>query len=226
MNVLNKQTKVRGQGVVEYALLLGLVAIISVFGLYLLGNRLTQSMEPLPELASSADIEPIEESACKNPNTIQGANLIQNGSFEEPPLQNRSWRLFTQIEGWTATHRIEIQNNVAGSPHSGSAFTELDTNRSTVISQVVDTIADCTYTLEFAFSARPRTRVVDNALIIMWNGVTVDTLVKYSSKQTNWQTYVYQLTATSKQSTLEFKDGGVSNGVGTYLDTVSLYLDS
>ena len=221
---MNTQTKTHGQGLVEYALLLGFVAIVSILGLYLIGNGLTQSMESIPELGASTDTE--DEIECISSESPSGINLIQNGSFEQPVLSNRSWRLFNQIEGWTSTHRIEIQNNVAGSPHSGVAFTELDANRSSNISQVVNTVGDCTYTLEFSFSARPRTKVIDNVLIIKWGDVTLDRLVKYSGGNTNWQTYSYQVTASSKHSTLTFEDGGISNGVGTYLDTVSLYLNS
>lgn len=226
MAIVKTQNVTYGQGLVEYALLLGLVAIVSIAGLYLLSRNLTQNMEPIPELADGTNIELTEESPCNDPKNLPGTNLIENGGFEKPSLRNRSWRLFRQIDGWTATQLIEIQNNVAGSPNTGVAFTELDTTRSTTISQAINTMANCTYTLEFAFSARPRTKETDNVLIIKWNGKVVDTLVKKSTSQTNWQTYVYELTANSGESTLEFQDGGVPNGVGTYLDTVSLFLNS
>ena len=65
--------------------------------------------------------------ANQGQNSCEPTELVNNGSFEEPYLGPNRWQPFQQIEGWTLAYgpAIEVQNNVAGSPHDGEQFVEL-----------------------------------------------------------------------------------------------------
>jgi len=56
------------------------------------------------------------------------ANLVVNGSFEDPSLNYGTWSVFGAISGWTALSGsgIEVQNHAAGTPYDGANLVELD----------------------------------------------------------------------------------------------------
>ena len=58
------------------------------------------------------------------------ANLITNGSFENPDIPTGTWQVLNSISGWATTvgPGIEIQDHVAGSPFAGNQHVELDSN--------------------------------------------------------------------------------------------------
>ncbi len=113
----------------------------------------------------------------------------------------------------------------------GAQFVELDSfepcggcGASTGIFQDLATEPGAGYTLSFFFSARPTVSAVDNVLIVKWNGATIATLQADGTflSDTAWTLHSYQVQATSSSTRLEFDDGGISNGAGTYLDGVSV----
>jgi hypothetical protein len=233
---MKHQAKRQGQGLVEYALLLGLIGLIGALSLNLLGSGIAESMEPLTSIvdvpsqsnggdARASDADAPDQDRCNASATLRGEELITNGSFEEPALHHRSWRTLQDVPGWTGQYGIEIQNNVAGKAHTGAALTELGTYRSSSLHQVVETSPHCTYTLSFAFSARPNTRSTENVLRVYWNGEELTTLVKSGNRFTNWEIYTFEVTALSEESIIQFQDAGFSNGLGPYLDTVSLVMN-
>ncbi|MDC3953567.1 DUF642 domain-containing protein [Polyangium jinanense] len=154
--------------------------------------------------------------------------LIVNGSFEEPHLASETWRTFNSIPGWRLARGadIEIQDYVAGSPHIGSQHVELDSHSSTSIFQDIPTRPGQAYTLSLAFSPRPGTPANDNILKIHWDGRYLDTVMMSGEglSDTRWTTKSYIVTATGQTTRLELRDAGISNGLGTYVDAVSLRL--
>jgi hypothetical protein len=146
-------------------------------------------------------------------------NIIINGGFEKPMISG--WKANKNIPGWQAIRGdIEVQHRVAGAPHSGNQHVELDAYGSSSIAQVIATIPNQVYKLSFAFAARPGTRSGDNKLKVVWGGKIVATLDAGNNSQ--WKMYSYQVKASGSKTRLEFHDIGHSNGLGTYIDNVSL----
>lgn len=154
--------------------------------------------------------------------------LVNNGGFEKPPVAPGHYTNLTSIQGWTEDLPkqcgIEIQNHVAGSPFEGTQFTELDSNCSTEIHQDLTTVPGRHYRLSFAFSARPGTGAADNVLQVWWNGRLIDTEQAdgVGLKDTSWRRFTFRVRATGTTTRVAFGDAGVSNGLGTYLDGVSV----
>ena len=106
------------------------------------------------------------------------ANLIVNGSFEDPNIES-GWQVFDSISGWKTTlgTGIEIQYNgvIPGvTAHAGNQYVELDSHggddtNSTMV-QSIDTILGQTYDVSFAYRNRPGTTLAQNGIEIYWNG--------------------------------------------------------
>ncbi|MBE9053366.1 hypothetical protein IQ243_23665 [Nostocales cyanobacterium LEGE 11386] len=164
-----------------------------------------------------------------NAKPAAAANLVANGSFEEPDIATGSFILLPSIPGWGVEYinpsvgRIEIQNNVAGSPFDGNQFTELDAIGQPRIFQDLQTIIGQTYNLQFAFSPRPG--VPENILSVRWGDVLLDPISAsgVGLLDTQWQVFTYELMATSAITRLSFDNRlEALNGLGTYLDAVSV----
>jgi hypothetical protein len=147
--------------------------------------------------------------------------LIKNGGFESPQLQTGSWNVFNTADGWCTSFGagIEIQNNVAGSPFEGAQHVELDSHGASGMYQDVNTDIGKTYTLRFSSIARGGTAQDDNIILVLWDGQVID---EVTPPVQAWRVYQYELTARSASTRLEFRDASVSNGLGAYLDAVSL----
>ncbi len=151
------------------------------------------------------------------------ANLVINGSFEQPALGS-GWKPFKSIPGWTVgVGQIEVQHGVAGKPQHKKQLVELDANNSSAIYQDINTKAGETYRLRFHFSARPGTAAGDNKLQVLWGGTVIAILdAGAGGGNTAWKKHGYTVTANSDKTRLEFKDVGISNGLGTYIDNISV----
>lgn len=167
---------------------------------------------------------------CAALSPASAAQLVVNGSFEQPAIPYNTWIYSNSVPGWTLGsgskgNAIEIQDNAAGSPMTGygNQFVELDSNGTTVIYQDIPTTPGTQYQLQFVFSPRPG--VPDNQLQINWGGATVDNLSVSGSGlfNTAWQTHTYTVTATSTTTRLSFNNlNELSNTYGAYLDGVSV----
>jgi Protein of unknown function (DUF642)/PEP-CTERM motif len=154
-------------------------------------------------------------------------NIVTNGSFENPKLNNGGWGLFNSIEGWNVLEgsqgNIEVQNNAAGKAFDGNQLVELDSTGVSGIFQNLATVIGQTYKLEFAFSPRPG--VAENTLNVKWGDKLVDTLTANGASlgETMWKTFTYNLVATSTTTRLSFDNfGEKSDSLGTYIDKVSV----
>lgn len=174
---------------------------------------------------------------------LANANLIQDGSFENPKIANNSWSVFQSAGNTWFTLSgagIEIQHNVTGKASEGQQFVELDSKNNSAMYQQVNTQQGKTYNLSFDFTARPNTSVQTNGLQAFWintlgkdasttailnaanNGSMIADLHPTAVKANTWQTFSQQVFGGDKYSFLVFKATGTSDSLGTYLDNVQL----
>lgn len=165
-------------------------------------------------------------------------NLIENGSFEADNLEeankvrhgrNGLWKYYKSITAWErdAGKRLELQRNNEGE-HLGAAdgaqHIELDSNRSSAISQTILTVPGETYVLKFAHKARHGTNAADNILgIQIADGGNLLLLNEtIDEAPSDWTYYTYTFTAVDSQTKLILADLGISNRRGTFVDDVSV----
>lgn len=183
---------------------------------------------------SALTVLPIAFAKPASATLVYGSNIVTNGSFENTPtpLSNGTYGDFSSIQGWnllsgSSSNVIEVQDNVAGSPFDGNNFVELDRTAVTGIYQTLATTIGQTYQISFAFSPRGGTDAAHNILNVNWGNQSVASLTAngagLSLKQTAWNTFTYNVVATSTSTILSFNDfGAVSDSYGTYLDAVSV----
>jgi hypothetical protein len=158
---------------------------------------------------------------------VPSGSLIVNGSFEAPVIAG-SFQLFSSIPGWGPTGscgNIEIDRNAFGAAADGNQLVELNTTCVNGVSQVVATTPGASYSLAFAFAARPGTTAAQNQMEIRFDGLVVDQLgPRAPATGLQWSIHQYEVTATGSSATLTFQgtDPTASHGVGTELDFVSL----
>ena len=149
---------------------------------------------------------------------------IVNGGFEEPPIENQSADFFPTIPGWTANFGgdIEIQNNVAGSPHGGSQFVELDSTENSGILQSLATLPGQEYRLSFFYSPRPGYPRDTNGIEVFFDGLQVASIAEDGTElaDTNWSLFTYVVVASGSNAPLEFRATGMSDSLGGYVDDV------
>jgi hypothetical protein len=173
------------------------------------------------------------EEICGAKSTCPGAsptpadqnNLVANGSFEEPSLNYRKWRVYSEVNGWKTSSGagLEIQNHAAGNPFRGAQLIELASRNASSIYQEITTVPNGRYQLQLAFSPRPSEQ--DNRIEILWNGASVATLDGNGKglRGTQWKTHSFEVVATGTNSKLELADrSGGRASYGGYIDNVSL----
>lgn len=157
-------------------------------------------------------------------------NLLANGGFENPVLGAGFWSIFPSgtplLEWLTGSEGIEIQNNVAGSPHSGSQLAELDPNHPTNIWQSVATTPGNTYRLETYYSPRPGRDAEDNRFEIQKDGVALGASIARSglaNSNTDWSYESRTFVADTSTTDVGFAEIGTDTSYGAYLDDAGLY---
>ena len=149
-------------------------------------------------------------------------NMIDNGSFESPALNNGTWQVFNNITGWTkvAGTGIEVQNNVAGLSYDGFQHVELDSNTNSAMRQSVDTIVGTQYSLKFAYMDRPGTEAYTNGMDVLWDDILLTTI--YGGVYTSWTLLDFLVDGGGNDTNLEFYATGRSDSYGGYIDAVSM----
>ena len=151
-------------------------------------------------------------------------NLISNGSFEAPIVTayNGQWQQFapsTAGISWTVTGgSLELQRNILGGASDGSQHAELDAQGSVTISQTLNTVSGQAYEISFDYKARPNTASNTNGMNVTWNGADIAPNLTFGN---TWQTHTVNATGTGSD-TISFADAGTSDGIGTFLDNVSV----
>jgi hypothetical protein len=153
------------------------------------------------------------------------ANLLVNGSFDDLAIAPGSYALFSSIPGWSIDSGpfIEIQNHVAGSPHAGDQYLELDSTANTSVYQDVATGVGTMYNLTFWYSPRPGIAASSNGVQLIVDGVSNTLLIGDGVGNGDNVWTQYSLLVIGDGSTrIEFAGVGTSDSLGGYIDAVSL----
>src|ERR1700712_1648478 len=109
---------------------------------------------------------------------VAQANLLVNGSFEDPLIADGTYGLFTSIPGVSLASGgfIELQRNIAGSPYDGLQFMELDSTANSSVYQDVTTAIGAPYSLRFAYTPRPGVGAASNGVDVLIDGNPITAL--------------------------------------------------
>ena len=158
--------------------------------------------------------------------SANAANLIINGSFEDPDIATGTWSVHNAITGWSTTGAgVEIRDNVAGTAYDGQQFAELDsdyaTNTNSSISQNVVTTIGQSYLLSFAYSPRINQPADTNGISVFWNGALLEDISAAGGGTHNWTIFEYIVSGTGSDI-LKFAATGLDDSLGGSLDAVSV----
>jgi len=154
-------------------------------------------------------------------------NLVQNGSFESNTLASGAWQILNngQLSQWqVGSNGVELRNNVAGKAFDGVNYVELDGYSNGSIAQVLNTVQGQWYQLTFAYSNRSGVPVNSNGIGWSVGGLSDSApLLAYNNTGDNvWSQLSVRWQATSNSTLLSFTGQGISDGVGSSLDAVSV----
>lgn len=152
------------------------------------------------------------------------ADVIINGSFEDPTLGTGSWTTFAAIPGWTADYgSIELRNSVAGIAYDGLNFVELDSYGNSSMSQTVSTELGKLYDLSYYYAPRPGIIDASNYIELYFNGTLIDSVTGYSNAPDAWLLRNFAVIGTGLD-TIQFRAAGNSDSYGGSIDNVSMEL--
>jgi len=160
------------------------------------------------------------------PPPSNGERLV-NGGFEQGAIAAGSFQHVAELPGWRRSFgdAVEVQNRVAGAPGEGSQLVELDAAARSGIYQDVAVAAGASYELSFLYSPRPGVAAAQNNAIEVWvNGARLLTMNSSGAGMTDtrWTRVSLPVRAAQGAMRVEFRDAGESDGLGGYLDGVSL----
>lgn len=154
---------------------------------------------------------------------LSAANLVINGSFEDPDIASGTWTNFNSIAGWlTGSAGVEIRDNVAGTAYDGGQFAELDTYENSYIEQDVATGDGFSYLLSFAYSPRVNQLDTTNGIDVLWNGSILQSITATGGSVNDWTIFEFIVQGTVGIDTLKFAATGTSDSLGGNLDAISL----
>ncbi len=159
--------------------------------------------------------------------TPASANLIENGSFEDPNVTTGTWEFFTadDVDGWNGSN-IEIWesgfNGVIA--YEGSQFAELnahpDMDGPFGIYQEINTVVGQNYNLSFAYRAR-QSNSESFMLSLISDSVSTDwTLTDHVTGE--WSLFNGMFEATSTTTTVTFTSVSPDGTIGNFLDDVKV----
>lgn len=164
--------------------------------------------------------------AFMRPTHVDARELVVNGDFERPAIDANDWDTFDAIPGWFMVYGsgIEVQSGVAGAPYAGAQLVELDAHSASGDCAGRRDHAGGRLRVTLAFAARPGTPPGDNVVEVRFGGRLVETLrgSGLGAADTTWKVSRWRVRATAPTSRIELRDLGDSNGVGSYVDAVSL----
>jgi YD repeat-containing protein len=162
------------------------------------------------------------------PITVVPPNLIVNGSFEQSGATyttTATGRMNTSIPGWTGSFFEQTNSGTNGvAATDGSFFLDSDSGSANMdISQTIANMTAGAHTLKFDY-ANIAGFVGDEwdssgTLQVYWNGVLVGTVGTTDSALT---TKTFTVGAVNGNNVVRFKEIGIRNGLGVYLDNVRL----
>jgi len=167
------------------------------------------------------------------------ANLVTNGSFEQPDIPTGTFAIFANplVPGWThepapqavSSSGIEIQDHTPGGgspdPTAGDQFVELDSDGPSNVYQDVATDPGSTYRLTFLYSARRLTTAAQNHFRASAGPESAEIGPLAGASENVWVAHTLDFVATDTSSRIAFLDLGpeeASGGLGAYVDLVSV----
>lgn len=152
----------------------------------------------------------------------KGANLLVNGSFEEPAIKDGAWSPVKEMAGWTSNAgAIEVWAGYGGLKASdGRQHIEIDYDRAVdAISQEIDVEAGEKYVL--TFDARGRTdKPATEGFVVMWNEEKL-AFIQPTTKE--WTSYEFIVEGRKGMDILAFvEDASGNDSYGGLLDNVAL----
>jgi hypothetical protein len=161
------------------------------------------------------------------PTPAAPSELIVNGGFEQAAIAQGSFQHVAELPGWQRASgaAVEVQRGVAGTAGEGAQLIELDAAAPSASYQDVAVSAGASYELSFLYSPRPGVDAEQgNAIEVRVNGERVTTL-RASGRglaDTRWMRVSLPVRAASATLRVEFRDVSPADGLGGYLDAVSL----
>lgn len=151
------------------------------------------------------------------------ATVILFSNFDSvatPTPTNATTRRVQTADGWTATspRGIELQfNNVAGRSYSGPALVELDTTGN---SAMFHQLGRGHYEVSYFYSPRPRMNAATNGIALFDGARLLDSVTGTGAPATVWQQRSVRFFTLG--APLTFAATGASDGVGGYLDNITI----
>jgi cysteine-rich repeat protein len=186
-------------------------------------------------LPSSVGPDP-EPSFC----TPTGPNLLVNGNFEKPIIQNsynsNMWQIYggatapgyfdaqPPIDGWQPeTYQVELQRiGLVGIPAEGKQYAEIDVLEAVRLRQAVKTVQGAEYEVYFAYAPRPDV-VSAQKVGVYWNGQLVGNAAGVgASGPILWGCHAIRVIGTGGMDVLGFGSLEGMNGNANFIDDVSL----
>ncbi len=163
--------------------------------------------------------------------TSANANLIVNGSFENPTQANGTYTQVASIPGWvaiagalgsTGAPLIEIRNNVAGVASDGFNYVELDSTNNSGMKQTIATTAGTYYDLVFDYAPRVGQAADTNNIQAFWGNTQLVDITGIGNTSNNWVTQTFRVLGTGGNVDLKFFAAGKSDSYGGNIDNVRL----
>lgn len=154
----------------------------------------------------------------------QAANLVVNGSFEDPLQAAGTFGIFASVPGWSGDPDIEIRNDYEGVAQDGLNFVELDTFGNSRMSQTI--VGTGRVILSFWFAARgtPSVPAGSNTLGFSLgdlSGVLLADAPGVAAHDWQFFTGIANLGSTGS-AVLSFEALGISDQLGGSLDNISV----
>ena len=160
-------------------------------------------------------------------NSVQGMNLINNGSFEIGQDPGGNFTALspgaTNITDWTVIGPVDYVGGV-WQASDGSRSVDLNELSAGEIQQTFNTIVGENYTVTFDLAGNPQGGPTLKSMTVLAAGASADFTFDISGKSTSnmgWETKTWMFTATGSTTTLSFISNNDGNA-GPALDNVSV----
>ena len=159
----------------------------------------------------------VRQTVVTPPAARAGANLIQNGSFEQGWTGTGSTAI-KAMPGWTAADQFEVWGTSMTNPSEGKYLLELDYAREVdSISQAITTQNGISYLLQFDLKSRGGG---NETVEVYWRNALVGTA---SSKSSSWQTFRFTVSGSGGSDLLTLREpANENNTLGVLLDNFRL----
>ncbi len=156
-------------------------------------------------------------------NAYAEENLVQNGSFEEPVVNEDKILLDGELSNWDinydqelcSEHNVILSGNMTD-PHHGDQFVALDSQCNISISQTINTVMGEYYNISYSYRTNEN---IDKILSLKING---EELLTYSAVDHKWYTADRYIFYAFGPTTIEFTNLSTNSSNYLYLDDIKV----